>query len=243
MAEQNRILYDEACPNCKAEGREAKLFLDMDRVEIRCEAGHVFEELPSDVLLRTGQAQDQVATAEPLQVERVEPLQVEAIPAEPGDSGEQISEENPVVSETPLSNTLEEAMTAEAGTERLAEIATELPSNKPATDEDLQPIDAGVAVSGTSDYGLSGVVRLNRVDTGTSQYLVSEGQAVNLPNGDLLLGIVIPEVWKSAVESEAESQLKSPATYFRDWLTSEEMRQSVIEWLENYWVSSYSQRA
>ena len=205
--EQNRITYEEACPKCEAEGRKEKLFLDMDKVEIRCEVGHVFEELPSDTVLRTGlQAEPIPAVSEVVSEAKSEP------------EIEQVSSIADLQPEAPITNTLEKPVAplspsaiVAAEDAKLAKIAVQ-----------LKPRSAGPSLAAA---GL----------------MVAEGMGVTLPDGDMLLGVRIPEAWRQAVEAEAEAQMKSPGKYFSDWLTSEEMRATVIDWLQNYWCSAYSQ--
>lgn len=209
---ENRIVYNELCPVCKLDNREEKLFLDMDKVEYRCEAGHVFDELPSDTALRTAQEiQPETLQTELQTVQENAAVEAE-IEAEPGAN---FPSEVPA-SETGKINTLESAILAQEeekeAAARMAEIAEEIAA----------VTSPQVAQSGTLPP-------------------VGPGESIDLPNGDLLLGVVIPEAWRQAVEAEAQAQLKSPAAYFADWLTSEEMKSAVIDWLQNYWVSTYTQ--
>jgi len=66
--------------------------------------------------------------------------------------------------------------------------------------------------------------------------MVALGGSFQLPNGDLLLGVVIPETWSQAIIAEAEIQgAKSPAEYFARWMTSDELRSTFAESLLHYW--------
>ena len=219
---ENRIQYNEACPVCKAEGREnEKLFLDMDKVEIRCETGHVFEELPIDKALRNEQ---EILRTEQPQADKT------TVSVYDGCLGGDVSSEIPAVIEAlpePVpTNTLEEPILAESGRERIAEIAANMPIS-------------GMEVSEvpTDSRGIPAVP----VTIAGRKTFVCEDSGISLPNGDLLLCIRIPEQWRQAVESEAESQMKSPAKYFADWLCSQEMQSHIIDGLVAYWTASYAQ--
>lgn len=213
---ESRIHYDEACPACVLEGFDHKLFLDYDTLQVQCERGHKFDELPSDTALRTGQPISTGTVASSTEESAVAPV------VEPGI----VNEEKPSQSEK--SNTLENEVSPEESSAKLAEIASKLaapPQVSPELFEKLSP-------------ALQRVVGVPKDSTNAS---VAEGQSVTLENGDLLLGVRIPESWRQAVEAEAEVQGKRPAVYLAEWLTSEEMRSAIVDFIQNYWASSYTQ--
>jgi hypothetical protein len=66
--------------------------------------------------------------------------------------------------------------------------------------------------------------------------MVPLGGAYQMPNGDVLLGVVVPEQWVQAVVSEAEVQgAKNVAAYVGKWLTSDDMRSLIVDALMSYW--------
>lgn len=248
---ENRIQYKEPCPLCASENQDQKLFLDMDKVEIRCELGHIFEELPSDKALRTGQA----AQAESAQI-----AMPENEPSGGGSIGpgivpeglnqahaEFVSDENLMKNrasaEPGVSNTLENKssvedveVSPEEDSARMAALTTKLA-------EENQRIAGRYGIDLGKLPPLTAVTSrpIVPVTVEGQKTFVSEETSITLPDGDLLLCVRIPEAWKSAVEAEAEAQMKSPGAYFSDWLTSTEMRATLVDWLENYWVSNWTQ--
>ena len=213
---ENRIQYKEACPECAAKAVENFLFLDMDTTVIQCQAGHVFEELPSDQVLRNGL---QSASNPVLQTGE----NVEKLPAETA------------APESAQANTLEESGAPDVLTKRLEDIGEELArQNQEIADKYNIDLASVPAVPEAPIPPMEG--------RAYPKELVGEGESIRLANGDLLLGVRIPETWKQAIEAEAEAQLKSPAAYFGEWLTSDEMKSAVVDLLQNYWSAAYTQK-
>jgi hypothetical protein len=69
-------------------------------------------------------------------------------------------------------------------------------------------------------------------------YSVGLKDALALPNGEILLGVVIPETWAQAVVAEAEAQGMPPGEYFSRWLTSDDLRSTLVDALVHYWASA-----
>ena len=230
---ENKIQYNEACPECEAAGVKNLLYLDCDLVQIQCDSGHTFEELPSDQALRTGKQE----APKPLQIETSNPLQTASVLEVPAPSSEKVE-----------ANTLEKVKEPRPMADIVADLGSKLAQENREIAEQygidlakMAPLDSGVEVSGASGFGLPRAVELRRPEIGTRQILVAEGQAVTLENGDVLFGLKVPEAWVQAVQSEADNQLRSPASYLSSWLVSEEMRAYIVDGLITYWSSSYSQ--
>lgn len=250
MAE-NRVDYKEACPTCRDAGTAQNLFMDLDKLEIRCELGHTFDALPSEKPLQIDEetVANCVANRGDEDVSQEAPAEVLRRKKEPemGAKSEEIAQNGAgIEADEPSAdfNTLESvdlAKEADSSAEedhgRMAEIAAqigELPARTMVRQDVLDVPDLMEA------DGL--ILPPAAVSTNSpSEPLVREDGAVVLPNGDLLLGVVVPEVWRQAVEAEAQNQLKSPAAYFSDWLTSEEMKSAIVDLLQNYWSASYAQ--
>jgi hypothetical protein len=188
----NRFEYPDKCPACAKEGvrddngREINIGFDIDKAQISCVRGHVFEEIPGP----------------------------EGIPEPP-----------PLVVETETLPSVEEDQSRFAALKKQRE---------PVSIEAVQsPMTMASGVSIGNGMMLPVEQNLN--------CFVSEGQAFELPGGDLLLGVRISETWRQAVEAEAEIKGMKTADYFAQWLQSEEMRDALSDLLANYWLANFQQ--
>jgi hypothetical protein len=69
-------------------------------------------------------------------------------------------------------------------------------------------------------------------------YSVGPKDALALPDGEILFGVVVPETWASAIVAEAEAQGMPPGEYFSRWLTSDDLRSTLVDALVHFWASA-----
>jgi hypothetical protein len=235
---QNRFEYAEICPTCKdagavgEDGKPVTIGFDLDTHEISCGKGHVYDRLPSEAVAVAESGDKNAGTVAET---RDSLLRNEAtLTADLGLSD--AAAEGAVCHSLETVSGSDARISAQADSAALAELSERM--QEPAVEVKLPSAEDLDAVVAEQDARARAATATRTLP---GDYLVAEGEGVNLPNGDLLLGLRIPEQWRQAVEAEAENQGKGSAQYLADWLTSEEMRSAIVDALVAYWSSSFTQ--
>jgi hypothetical protein len=236
---QNRFEYAEICPTCKdagavgEDGKPVTIGFDLDTHEISCTKGHVYEKLPSEAAAVAESGDATVAGTRDVALREYETEslagEVKTGAPEPS-SGEAVCPTLETVSDSDAQSN------AEADSAALAQLSAQISAEFNVKAEVMSLPAREVAEE-------KAVLRLAPIEQAPEErrYWVGPGGSMALPNGDLLLGLRIPEQWRQAVEAEAQNQGKLIGEYASDWLTSEEMRSAIVDALVAYWSSSFTQ--
>lgn len=215
----NRIDYQDRCPICLKDGKLNETTGKPVTLSLDLDSGKIACVMGHQFEELPSETQAEAAPGVPVAVPEI-CTQPEAPKIE--------SDSAPVVQEV--------AQSAAEDSAKLEQISGVLAS-APTVEPTAQPVPekAPASVRMFADGG--------EVDALGSGVKVGAGEAITLENGDLLLGVRVSEQWRQAVEAEAEIKGVSAPAYFAEWLTSEEMRDSLSDLLANYWLANFQQKA
>lgn len=207
-----RFDYTSPCPECSKMGASSTLGFDSDTSKITCngETVHEFDAMPTETA-PAAESEKLGATSE----------------------FEKIDASKPEVW-TPEEEAALDAAMAQAPRRDFGSMVTDPEpeiGGLGAQEQQGEAIGAPIfTASDNPSLGLLGLPRagvLSQPETGHAQPLVGLGGFAELPGGDILCGVRIPETWVSAVAAEGENQTpqKNVAEYLQEILDL-----GLIEW-------------